>query len=274
MVVNFDDPELQLVLRGPVFPELLRDDASVIDEDGWYRIMTPSSARAVDNEILFSKLGPGDVDAQLDAIIGEYHERGLSMRWCVYPWTEPSDLAARLVARGARHWGVHAVVRKTADRLDPAPGIEVERVDPTSPESLETYVRLMSEGWEFDQAEENFRRRKYQELIRGENPKMMLFVARCDGVEAGVGSMVFKDGAAYLGMGGDYVSPQFRGRGLFRTLEAVRLELLHDMGVSIICGHGRVKTAGPRLLRMGHTLKYTYQIYQIDPAAASDLMYR
>ena len=64
-----DDRELRVALDGPICPQLLREDAVVTNADGWYKILTPSSAWAADNEILFSRLGERALDAEIDAVL-------------------------------------------------------------------------------------------------------------------------------------------------------------------------------------------------------------
>ncbi|MCI5149812.1 MAG: hypothetical protein D3916_10585, partial [Candidatus Electrothrix sp. MAN1_4] len=82
-----DDPGYRIALNGPICPKLLRDDTVVINENGWYRTITPSSPWAADdNEILFSNLNEQNTDKKIDAIIAEYQELDRPMRWCVYPW--------------------------------------------------------------------------------------------------------------------------------------------------------------------------------------------
>ncbi|MFZ4704227.1 MAG: hypothetical protein ACOYMG_29635, partial [Candidatus Methylumidiphilus sp.] len=115
MTFSHDDPEFQIALNAPICPRLLRDDAIVTEGDGWYRTLTPSSPWATDdNEVLFSNLDEGDANAEIDRIVGEYQNLDCPMRWCVYPWTRPSDLADRLVKKGASRSNVRALVCDTS----------------------------------------------------------------------------------------------------------------------------------------------------------------
>src|SRR5579871_2116057 len=84
--------ELEVVLNGPVGPHRLANDTILIDTEGWYRFLTPSSACPDANEVVFSNLDPLEPDRHLLEVIGEYHRRGLPVVWCVYPWTRPFDL--------------------------------------------------------------------------------------------------------------------------------------------------------------------------------------
>src|SRR5215210_1672196 len=82
--------ELEIVLNGPVGPQRLHDDTIVMNDNGWYRLLTPSSSWPAANEVFFSNLNarqPEVGEAGINAIIADYHQRGLPLTWCVYPWT-------------------------------------------------------------------------------------------------------------------------------------------------------------------------------------------
>ena len=135
MTFSQDDPAFQIALNAPICPRLLRDDAIVTEGEGWYRTLTPSSTWATDdNEVLFSNLDEQGADAEIERIIGEYQNLGRPMRWCVYPWTRPLDLADRLVSRGATRSNVRALVCDTSLPLQRVEGSEIERVEPDSTE--------------------------------------------------------------------------------------------------------------------------------------------
>lgn len=270
MSLPADDHEFQIALRAPICPQLLREDAVVVDGGGWYRTLTPSSPWAADNEVLFSNLAPGaerDTSAAIDAIVATYHERGRPMRWCVYPWSSPVDLGSRLIERGARHWDVRAFVCDTTLPLEPVEGVEIERVANASSGAFHAYMELMATGWDLPADEVAFRRRRYPQLISGAGACMQLFIARHGGVPAGCGAFVVKEDSAY--MTGDYVVPAFQARGLFQSLLAARLRSLREMGITLASGHAREKTSAPWLQRFGFRTKFSYQIYQIEPPSAA-----
>ena len=269
MTFSQDDPAFQIALNAPVCPRLLRDDAIVTEGNGWYRTLTPSSHWATDdNEVLFSNLDEQNADAEIEGIVSEYQKFGRPMRWCVYPWARPLDLAYRLLGRGASRSNVRALVCDTSLPLQRVEGSEIERVDPDSTEDYEAYIGIMasgemSSGKKLPADEIAFRHRRYRELISGTDAVMQLFIARYQGVVAGCGAMYLKGGSAYLT--GDYVVPAFHARGLFQSLIAFRLNLLHEMGIPLASGHGREDTSVPWLIRFGFKPVFPYSIYQIDP---------
>ena len=132
MTFSQDDPD-QIALNAPICPRLLRNDAIATEGEGWYHTLTPSSPWVTDdNEVLFSNLDEQGADAEIERIIGEYQNLGRPMRWCVYPWTRPLDLADRLVSRGATRSNVRGLVCDTSLPLQRVEGSEIERVEPDS----------------------------------------------------------------------------------------------------------------------------------------------
>ncbi|MEK8021080.1 MAG: GNAT family N-acetyltransferase [Candidatus Parabeggiatoa sp.] len=269
MKISRYDPKFKIALEGPICPQLLRDDAIVTNENGWYRTVTPSSPWAADdNEILFSNLNERDADGEIETVIAEYQKLGRPMRWCVYPWTQPAYLGERLLKRGATRSDVRAFLCDTSLPLELVEGTEIEQVDPNSTEAYEAYIEVMSSGVmssgrTLPADEVAFRRCRYRELITGPDAVMQLFIARYEGVVAGCGAMYIKEDSGWLT--GDYVVPAYQARGLFQSLIAARLKVLRDMGIQIASGHGREETSVPWLKRFGFKSIYPYRIYQIDP---------
>lgn len=258
--------ELAIVLNAPIGPQRLHDDTLVIDEDGWYRTLTPSSSWPAANEVLFSNLNERHPDRAIDEIVDEYQRLGRPLTWCVYPWTRPSDLGERLGARGATKSVIHAFLGNSALPIEVVDGVKVEQIDPESTEAYETYMNVMAACYSLPADEEAFRRRRYYQLSTGSAPSMKLFVGRYNGVAAGCAAMVIKEDSAHFT--GDCVIPAFQARGLFVSLIAARLHALRDMGISLVTGHGNEQSAF-WIKRFGFKTIYSYNIYQLDPPATA-----
>lgn len=258
--------ELEIVLNAPIGPQRFRDDAIVIDENGWYRILTPSASWPAANEVFFSNLNAqrtdAEVDAEIDAIIAEYHRLDLPLTWCVYPWTQPSNLGQRLLARGATQSVIQAFLGSTAVPLKGVAGVEVKRIDPETTEDYEAYISLMSAGFHLPPDEAAFRRQRYRQLSVGPNPGMHLFLGRCNGAVAGCCAVVMKKDSAH--MSGVYVDPAFQARGVFQSLKAAALGFLREQDIFLITGHANKQSAF-WVERFGSKPMYSYSIYQLDP---------
>ena len=258
--------ELRIVLQGPIGPQRLHDDTVVIAENGWYRTLTPSCPWPSANEVLFSNLNSEDPDAQIDQLIAEYHEQGLPLTWCVYPWTQPWDLEKRLLVRGATRSPVKAMLISSSLPLEVVEGICVERVDPDSDGSFASYMEILHAGYNLIPQEKTFRNLRYRELIRGESPKMILYLARYNGKVAGCAGMVIKDDSAHITTSS--VLPEFQARGVFLSLTAMMLQTLRELKIDIASGHANTNSA-PWVEYFGGKVLFSYDILQVDPPAVS-----
>ncbi|MEB4592758.1 GNAT family N-acetyltransferase [Candidatus Thiothrix sp. Deng01] len=264
--------ELEIVLNGPIGPQRLQDDTIIIDEDGWYRTLTPSatfSSVSAANEIMFCNLDRKNPDQHLDAVIAEYQQRGLPLVWCVYPWTQPQDLGERLRARGAKGSKVRAYLGNTSLPLEVIEGVEIERVNPDSAESLDTYLNVLSPGYELSDDEAAFRRKRYQQLCAGSDPVMQLFIARCNGVAAGCSGMVIKAESNSAHLTSASVLPEFQARGVFQSLIASSLARLRGMGIELASGHSNDKSAF-WVERFGFRFIFAYDLYQLDKPSSTN----
>ena len=258
--------ELALVLNGPVGPQRMRDDTRVINGDGWYRIITPSASWPAANEVFFSNLDAHQPDAEIDAIIAEYHRLGLPLTWCVYPWTQPGDLGKRLLARGATQVVIQAFLGSPAIALKGVAGVDVERIAPEVTADYEAYINLMSAGFQLPPDEAAFRRQRYHQLSVGPDPCLHLFLGRCNGAVAGCCAVVIKEDSAH--MTGVYIDPALQARGVFQSLQAASLSFLRELGISIFTGHANKQSAF-WVERFGAKPIFTYDIYQLDPPAVA-----
>ncbi len=253
---------LEVVLNGPVGPQRLREDTVVIDADGWYRTITPAAAFSTLNDILFCRLDRHNTERQVDAIIAEYHDRGLPLTWSVYPWTQPANLGELLLARGAAAMNVRAYLGSTSLPLEVVDGVEVERVDPNVPGAFDAFFDILASGYSMSADEEAFRRSRYRQLSSGTDPVMQLHVARCDGEYAGCAGVMIKEDSAHLTTAS--VLPAFQGRGVLQSLTASQLTALRDLDIPIADGHANDLSAF-WIQRFGFDLIFAYRIYEMKP---------
>jgi hypothetical protein len=253
--------ELRIAVEGPIGPQRLHEDTVVIDHNGWYRTLTPSSAWPSANEVLFSNLKSDKPDIEIDQIISEYYRHGLPTTWCVYPWTQPRDLGKRLLLRGATKSPVKALLISSSLKLDVVEGVQVDRVDPDSDDSFDAYMKILHAGYELLPAEEAFRRRRYRELMRGGSPRMILFLGRYKGQVAGCAGMVIKKDSAHITTSS--VLREFQARGVFLSLNATIVRTMRELGIDLASGHANINSA-PWVERFGGQVVFSYDIYQLD----------
>ena len=251
---------LEIALNGPIGPQRMSDDTLIVDADGWYRTLTPSIAFSTFNEVLFCNVDHRDPDRHINAVLSEYHDRGLPLAWCVYPWTHPLDLGERLQARGATAIKVRAYLVDTALPLQLVEGVEVERIDPAATEAFDAYFDILGPGYAMTAEELAFRRSRYHKLCSGPDPRMHLCLARCEGEYAGCAAMIMKGDSAHLTTAS--VLPEFQGRGIFHSLTAAQLADLRNQGIAIADAHANEQSSF-WIERFGFRFVFPYTIYEL-----------
>jgi GNAT superfamily N-acetyltransferase len=252
-----DDVIFEEVVVTPRSAALPLPDLRRIERPGWVQIVTPSFRQGGFNEVAFSALPDAEADAVIDATIAEYRALGIRFRWAVPPGSAPADLGARLARRGLREsWG-RGMARST-EPLAPGPAaadpaVRVEEVDAGQ---IDTFTRVMAEGWGVDPGP---LRAAHDVLLALPDRRQRLYLASCDGVPAGVASYVAFPRSAYLL--GAVVLPPFRNRGLYRALALARLADARTRGIALATCHARESSSAPILERLGFATVCRFAIY-------------
>jgi RimJ/RimL family protein N-acetyltransferase len=234
-------------------------DLTVIERPGWYQVITPTSGRVANNEVILSALSSDDVERVIDETIATYRAHGTAFKWCVGPWSSPPDLGDRLARRGFRSWGVRGMVCEPATfAIAAPPDVTTERVTDAS---LAAYVEAVMRGWDVPAGDaEAMLDGSRQQLRRG---LAEMFTARSGGEIIGTAGFVRKpDGSAYL-VGG-HVFEAHRGRGAYRALLEARLARLRALGIGLATTHARDQSSAPILERLGFETVFRYRAYQLD----------
>jgi len=249
---------------GPVGSLFRRSDSELIEREGWYQLITPSTPVTSANQIVLSDLTKDDADVHIDEVFACYAAHNVAFKWAVYPWSLPTDLGARLSARGMNRAGVCAMVASTSLQINASAEIATER---TTPATLDTFMDVMAKGWEMDADETRFFSEEFLRRLSGPTPQVHLFVASIDGTPAACGATILKaDGSGFLV--GAVVIEAFRGRGLYRALLKYRAAALRDENYEIMTTHGLRDTSAPMLTHFGFETVFQFSLYdrQLDPA--------
>jgi GNAT superfamily N-acetyltransferase len=229
------------------FPRL--PDLRVIERPGWLQIVTPSIKTGGLNEVIYSLLDERSADTAIDEAIAIYRELGLRFRWNGAPGCGPADLGARLVRRGLdESWG--RGMARTIE-TEPPGGDDVVLVDA---DTLADYTHVMASGWGGDPGALGA---LHAHLIAEQ--RQHLFIAYCDGTPAAAACYLPFERSAFL-MGG-VVLPQFRGRGLYRTLVHARLAHARSLGIALATTHAREATSAPILEKLGFATVCRFAMY-------------
>jgi GNAT superfamily N-acetyltransferase len=248
-------------LRSQIGSELPWPGGRVIEREGWYQIITPSTRSAIANEVCVSRVGAGEIDAVIDRTCAEYAAAGVPFKWFVSPDTRPEDTGARLVARGFRGVAVRGMCIDTRTSAITAPS-DV-RVELVTPATLEEYNAAFAAGWSIPMPGD-----QHATLLRAlASGRFEFFVARIDGTVAGTAGTVLKERCAYL-VGGN-VLPAYRRRGVYRAILATRLARAHAAGLTLAVTQAREESSAPILEGLGFESVYRAAIYRNDGPAAT-----
>ena len=239
----------------PVGSEILADDTRIIERDGWYQTIQPSSGWTMGNEVVYSRLRADEAEAVIERTIAEYTAAGVPFKWCVGPLTEPAGFGALLERHGFVGLDIRGMaIEPMAWTPLPRPGITVE---PVGRDGLAEYLDTFARGWDVAIDMPVWTRNLGRAIDGGRHH---MFVARVDGEHAGTAGFILRPRAGYL-VGGN-VLPAFRGRGVDRALLDERLARLRERGLTLATTQAREMTSAPILERLGFETLFRGTVYR------------
>lgn len=243
----------------PVGSELPADDLRVIERDGWYQTITPSTKSTQGNEVVYSRVAASAAERVARETMDGYAALELPFKWCVGPLTEPADFGAVLERLGFDHWlGRGMAVEPQRWAYSPHAGVAIERVTPAT---FDDYYATLVRGWANEVREaDSWRRSMLRALDRGRH---YMYVARVDGMPVGTAGMIVKPRSVYL-VGGN-VLESHRGRGIYRALIDERLREASELGVTLAVTQAREATSAPILEKLGFETVYRSHMYKWPP---------
>jgi GNAT superfamily N-acetyltransferase len=237
----------QATLNAPIGSHLERKDVRVIERDGWFQLISPTSGSASGNEVYLSKNSPEEIERVIDDVISQYNT---PFKWCVGPWTEPQDLEQRLLARGFTSWGARGMYTEVMDVS--APHVRVDEATP------EIYVDTMARGWNMTAEERRDVDEVWRTTIARADRKHFGYVAFLDDKPVGAAGIIMKPESGYFT--GAVVLDGYRGKGIYRALLAARLAVLRERGISLATTHAREATSAPILEKLGWSTAFRYRV--------------
>ncbi|OEJ93535.1 GNAT family N-acetyltransferase [Streptomyces thermolilacinus] len=182
------------------------------------------------NGVLWSGLTDATADAAIAEQIRHFTALGQEFEWKLYAHDEPHDLGARLRAAGFTAGPREALMVAEADRiaaLGSAPPDGVELV----PVKDAAGVDLMAEVHDRAFATDGTRLRRWLVRQLAEAPgTVVAVVAVADGRPVSSARMELVPGTGFAGLWGGGTVPEWRGRGLYRSLVAHRARIAAARG--------------------------------------------
>ena len=245
----------------------------IIDTDRYRITLQPDHPIPGPNAVSWIRCTPQDAADVIDEVRATVAPRHLPIMWTIDPETEPGDFADRLAARGilpAAHSPEAAVMVLAIGApiaLPEVHGLEVHdaladpdlyrRADAVNAEAFESEQR----GRTPEEIEAQERRRR--NAIAAGNRTFLL--ATIDGEPAGSAWMTVHGARGAL-INGGAVRAKFRGRGVYRAMVAVRLEMARKAGVPGLAVWGGPMSA-PILERLGFE-KVGWRRFYVDTSTA------
>ncbi len=174
-------------------------------------------------------LAGAELDALIERTCAYYDGRNEAYEWKWHAHDEPADLADRLLAHGFEPEEWETVLVGLASELAEAPPLPtgIRIVEVSAEADLRRIGELESEVWSEDWswlAEDLISRR------RTDPAELSVFAAEAAGRYVSAAWLSFNPGTDFAGLWGGSTLADWRGRGIYRALVAVRARLAVQRG--------------------------------------------
>lgn len=237
----------------PIGCALAARDTRIVERDGWYQIITPSSRTVSGNEIVLSQVAAADADAVVREALATYAG---PFRWSVGPLTEPAGFGATLEAHGFGFTDSRGMAIDPAAWTACAADVTVE---PVTAETIDAFLDASDAGWERREPVDDPSARRDDHVRALATGRFHMFVARRGGAIAGTAGFITKPRCAYL-VGG-VVLAAHRGAGVYRALLDARLRQVAALGLPLATTLAREATAAPILEHLGFETLFPHRMY-------------
>jgi GNAT superfamily N-acetyltransferase len=187
--------------------------------------------------ITYRDLG-GLADADLDRLIARqrdlFTERGRQVEWKLHGHDQPADLAERLVAHGFEPQQRETVVIGpiapiAAERSAPPAGVRLREA--TSHADLERIARMEEAVWDEDRT---WLVDGLAAELAADPSALTILMAEADGHVVSAGWIRYIRDTEFVTLWGGSTLPQWRRRGIYRSLVAQRARLAEARGFTLV----------------------------------------
>ncbi|MEW5961346.1 MAG: GNAT family N-acetyltransferase [Chloroflexota bacterium] len=188
-----------------------------------------------DGMVTYSQLDSANTGEVIEAEIAHFDSLGQTFEWKVYAHDTPADLKERLAARGFSVGGEEAVLVLDLNEAPPAllqpVTHDVRRI--TRQDQLADVVTIQRQVWpEADFID--WLEQALADSLAGDPEQMSIYVAYVDHRPASGAWITFHKGSRFAGLWGGSTLPEYRRRGLYTALVAVRLQEARRRGVRFL----------------------------------------
>lgn len=217
-----------------------RDQRQEVDYFDVRREVTPYVTRLLplsdlepEGAIIHSRLDEANVDQVIQAEVAYFEELGIDLEWKVYDYDRPPDLRARLVAHGFQAEEPEAVL---ALDLNEAPAILWRPVTPdvrriSGPDEVQHVKEVEEAVWQEDFGQ--LAQRLAQHLLQDPG-HLSVYVAYVGELPVSAAWIVFHEQGQFASLWGGSTRPDYRQRGLYTALVAIRAQEARRRGVRFL----------------------------------------
>lgn len=181
------------------------------------------------NGVVWSDLAAADADEIIRAQIRRFAVVPETWEWKYYSYDQPADLPERLLAAGFVPAEPEAlmVAEIGALDLDTRPPDGVELIPVRTDADIAAVVQVHDKVFDGDHAAIGD---AIAAGLRAEPSSVEAVLAQADGVPVSAARVEFPDGRDFASLWGGGTLPEWRRRGIFRSLVAYRARLARDRG--------------------------------------------
>jgi len=209
------------------YPDLFKEVTG-----GVVRFLGPPE-RHSSNFVLYSRLTPETSDDVIRKQIAFYGRYGYPFEWKVYDHDAPPDLRERLMAQGFKARERDAIMVLYVHEASPAllHPVEADVRRLTEPDQIKIMISLLEAVWQTDFTE-------LGELLEEDLWKRpsysSIYMAYVGDEPACAGWIQFVGDSQFASLWGGTTLPQFRGRGLYTAVMAIRVQEAIRRGYSFL----------------------------------------
>lgn len=210
--------------------------------------------------VLFTRLTAQNADLVIVREIERF--RGMEFEWKHYTHDQPADLGARLLAHGFRPEAPETVMvldlAHLPDVLHRSPQHTIRRIDDAN--GMQALVGIENAVWGEDHTWLGEELLAEQALV---GDRLVIYLAECNGIPAATAWVRFRPGSRFASLWGGSTLPEFRNRGLYTALLAVRAQAALARGVQFLTVDASAMSR-PILERLGFQALTGTQAYVMD----------
>jgi hypothetical protein len=222
-LISLYDRDQRIAVRYPdcrreVLPNLVRHVSTSMGGEGM---------------VIYSRLDERTADTVIDEQVAYFQRVGQDFEWKLYDYDMPADLMARLAARGFEIAPAEAIMvlssKQVPELLTRSGGHSVRQIRDAT--GLRDVVAIKEAVWE----EERAWLGQYLETALSSEPgRMSIYIVSVEGKAACAGWIYFPEGSQFASLWGGSTLQEYRNRGLYTTLLAVRVQEALRRGVSFL----------------------------------------